>query len=105
LGLWARLAGEKGAKRCVSSFRSPSTFFLGEGEAAMALDVAEMVGAMKFFEPEARAALVVLAASFSFSPKDLRRGEAWHPQTTPPPLEKEAELLCGQSADQRNGGD
>jgi len=52
---------------------------------------------MKFFEPEGRAALGVLPASFSFSPMDLRRGEAWQPQT-PTPLEKEEALLCGQSA-------
>jgi hypothetical protein len=110
LGLWARLAGENGAKRCASSLRSPSTLFLGDGEeaAATALDAAEMVGDMKFFGPEARAGVgVVLAAaaasrcwSFSFSPKDLRRGEAWQPQTAPP-LEKEAVVLCGQSADRR----
>jgi hypothetical protein len=112
LGLWARLAGENGAKRCASSLRSPSTLFLGDGEeaAATALDAAEMVGDMKFLEPEARAGLgVVLAAaaasrcwSFSFSPKDRRRGEAWQPQTAPP-LEMEA-VLCGQSADRRERG-
>lgn len=61
-----------------------------------------MVGDMKFLEPEGRAGaalgVVLAAASFSFSPKDLRRGEAWQPQTPPPPLETEEALLCGQSA-------
>lgn len=98
LGLCARSRGDEGARRCVCSLRSPSTFFLGEAEAATALDVAEMVGAMKFFTPLARA-LGVLApfscCSFSFSPKDLR-GDARHPQT--PPLLDTDELLCGQSA-------
>lgn len=58
-----------------------------------------MVGDMKFLEPEGRAGaalgVVLAAASFSFSPKDLRRGEAWQPQT---PLETDEALLCGQSA-------
>jgi hypothetical protein len=92
-----------------SLLRSPSTFFLGEAEAATALDAAEMVGAMKLFAPpplpvlERASLLGILAASrcwllssFSFSAHDGRE------EARPPPLFglflPTETLLCGESA-------